>query len=109
MEPRHRRAAALGLVMVAGENDGVRHAGEVLGDLLRLHDLAVVVVHVQHDAIRQLEAVKAAAAALKLGRDMVEAGSGLQVGKTGDNPAAGIENIAGVASSRGGEKGEIHG
>ena len=68
----------------------MRHAGEILGNLLRLHDLTVIVVHVQHDAIRQLEAVKAAAAALKFCRHMVEPGSGLKVGKTGDDPAAGV-------------------
>ena len=90
MEAWHRRAAALRLHIVAGKNNHVCHAGEVLGDLLRLHDLAVVVVHVQHDAIRQLEAIKAAAAALKFGRHMVEPGSGLKVGKAGDNPAAGV-------------------
>ena len=90
MEPRHRAAATLGLHIVAGENNHVCHAGEVLGDLLRLHDLAVVVVHIQNDAIRQSKAVKAAAAALKFGRHMVEPGSGLKVGKAGDNPAAGV-------------------
>lgn len=90
MKAWHRRAAAFRLHIVAGENDHVRHAGEVLGDLLRLHDLAVVVVHIQNDAIRQSKAVKAAAAALKFCRHMVEPGSGLKVGKTGDDPAAGV-------------------
>lgn len=90
MEPRHRAAATLGLHIVAGENNHVRRAGEVLGDLLRLHDLAVVVVHIQNDAIRQSKAVKAAVVALKFGRHMVEPGGGLKVGKTGDDPAAGV-------------------
>lgn len=90
MKSRHRRAAALGLHVVAGIDDHVCHAGEVLGDLLRLHDLAVVVVHIQNDAIRQSKAVKAAAAAVELGGHMVEPGSGLKVGKVGDNPATGV-------------------
>ena len=90
MEPRHRAAATLGLHIVAGENDHVRHAGEVLGDLLRLHDLAVVVVHIQNDAIRQSKAVKAASAAVELGGHMVKLGGLLKVWKACDNPAAGV-------------------
>lgn len=68
----------------------MRHAGEIFGDLFRLHGLAVVVIDIQNDAVRQLEAVKTAAAALKLGGNMVKPGSGLKVGKAGDNPAAGV-------------------
>lgn len=108
MEPRHRAAATLGLLIVAGENNHVRHAGEVLGDLLRLHDLAVVVVHIQNDAVRQLEAVKAAAAALKFGRHMVKLGSGLKVGKAGDNPAGRVKGVALVATGGGAKKGKVH-